>query len=199
MALAISKAPIAELISYTRHYVTSMSGNAHFPKPYPDLASVTIQVDQLEADYNTSLTRVLGAADKMRAEQKKLLILLMGLAIYVETVANLDPDHALDIIDSAGMRVKKSPIRKKRTFEAALGVLKGTVKLINQTASRGTYIYQMSTNPNMQGSWVQIYAGRNVRFAITGLISAKRYFFRGAISSKGVQGDWSTAIDVVSQ
>jgi len=93
VALGTSKIPVTQLIANTRHYVTSMTGNTHFPTPSPDLASVTTQVNLLETDYNISLTRVKGSVSKMRAEQKKLIIQLKALAAYVESVANADPDQ----------------------------------------------------------------------------------------------------------
>jgi hypothetical protein len=199
IALLLSKISIVQLISNARHYVTSMTGNAHFPTPNPDLASITTQVNLLETDYNVSLTRVKGSVAKMRAEQKKLIILLKGLAAYVETIANADPDHALDIIAGAGMVVRKTSVRKPHVFSVSNGKLKGTAVLTTKAVSRGTYLYQMTTDPNTPASWVQIYAGSNVKFTKTGLTSGTRYYFRGAVSSKGVLGDWTTPEDVLIQ
>jgi len=199
VALGTSRLSVVQLISDTRHYVTSMTANTLFPTPSPDLASITTQVNLVEADYNVSLTRVKGSVAKMRAEQKKLVILLKGLAAYVETIANANPDHALDIIASAGMAVKKSPVRKPKTFSAVNGKLKGTVMLSNKGIPRGTYIYEMTTDPNTPASWTYIYTGSNVKFTKTGLVSGTRYYFRGAISNKGIQGDWTVATDVLVQ
>jgi hypothetical protein len=200
VSLGVSKISVVQLISDARSYVTHMTTNAAtFPNPSPTLAAITAQTNLLETDYNISVTRVRGSVAKMRTEEKKLIILLKGLASYVETVANADSDHALDIIPLAGMNVKKSPIRKPRVFTAVNGKLKGTVALSTKGISRGTYIYQMTIDPNTVASWAQIYTGSNVKFTKTGLTSGTRYYFRSATSSKGIEGDWTVAIDVLVQ
>jgi hypothetical protein len=67
VALGLSKQSVPQIIASSDHYVTSMTGNAHFPVPTPTLAAVSAQVLVLTAAYNTALTRAKGASNKMRA------------------------------------------------------------------------------------------------------------------------------------
>ncbi len=196
-ALKLSKQSALSLISNTRHYVTSITGNTHFPTPSPDLASITTQVNLVESDRIVTLTRLPGSVAKLKAEIKKLEIMLKALAAYVESIANADPDHASDIIASAGMPEKKAPVRKAKAFSVVNGKLKGSVDLSNKGTLRATYIYQMTTDPNTAASWAYIYTGSNVRFTKAGLTSGTKYFFRGALSIKGVQGDWTSVLEVI--
>jgi hypothetical protein len=198
VALNTSKQSVLQLISNTRGYVSGVTGNTHFPSP-PPLAVITTQVNLLENDYGIAQTKVRGSVAKMRAEEKALVMLLKSLAIYVEGIANGDPDHASDIIASANMPEKKPVVRKPRTFSVVLGKLKGEAAIDNKAVSRGVYIYQMTTDPTNATLWSQIYVGNRVRCTKTGLTTGIRYYFRGAVSIKGVQGDWTPVLDVVMQ
>jgi hypothetical protein len=197
VALGTSKLSVPQLIALSRHIVTSMTGNAHFTNPTPLLATITTQVNLVESDYNVTLTRVKGSVSKMRAEEKTLVSQLKALAAYVEDVANSDPDHASDIIASAGMPEKKAQVRMPKTFTAVPGKLKGSVLLDTKAVRESAYIYQMTTDLNTPASWVTIYTGTKVKFTKTGLTSATHYYFRVAVSTKGLQGDWSSPMDTV--
>jgi hypothetical protein len=199
VSLGISGIAVPKLILNTRHYVTNMTGNAVFPNPTPPLATITTQVNLLETNYNISVTRVKGSVAAMRTTEKQLLILIKGLAAYVETIANADPENALKIISEAGMEPKKTAARPPKKFSLTNGKLSGTVVINDKAVVRGTYLYQMTTDPNTPASWVQVYAGGNVKFTKTGLTTGTRYYFRAAISVKGIQGNWSAPLDILVQ
>jgi hypothetical protein len=197
VALGISKLPVPQLIANTRHYVTEMTGNSNFPNPNPTLASVTAQVNLVETDYDISLTRVKGSVSKMKAEVRSLMILLKALAAYVEGIANANSDHAADIIASAGMPLKKPAVHPPKTFSVKQGTLSGTVVLNTKGVRSSAYIYQMTTDPTNAASWATIYIGTRVKFIKDGLTHATHYSFRVAVSTKGVQGDWSNVLTLL--
>jgi hypothetical protein len=200
VALRLNKKPVPQLITDTKHYLASMTGNTFFPSPIPALSVISADLNLVESSYALSLTRVKGSASKLHTDVKALSINLRALAVYVETLANKDPDHADEIITSAGMTVKKPAATQPKIFSVKLGKLKGEVVLDNKASLRGVYIYDLSTDPNLaEGSWMRIYIGSKVKFSKDGLSSGTRYFFRTASIVKNIQGNYSPVLSVVVQ
>jgi hypothetical protein len=195
--LGLTNIPVSQLIQNSRQYVTHMTGNPYFPTPTPALATVSAATDLLESDYAVSQTRVRGSASVMRDQEKKLIVLLKALASHVELIANGNPPPGINVIPSAGMIEKKPSIHKPKTFTAVNGPMKGEVILNTKGLKGAAYVYQMNTDPNNLAGWQTIYMGTKVKFIKTGLTSGTHYFFRTALSSKGVQGDWSNFLDVI--
>jgi hypothetical protein len=197
-ALGMSKLTVPQLLNNANHYVACITANGYFLTPSPALASIAAQLGTLQTAYNLALTKAHGSAGAMRTEERKLVILLKGLASYVETIANGDTDHASEIIASSGMPEKKSVVHKPKTFTALPGKLKGSVNLNTKAVKGGSaYIYQMNTDPTNVANWVTVYTGTKVKFTKTGLTSATHAYFRVAVSTKGLQADWSNVLDVV--
>ncbi|HEV7232559.1 MAG TPA: hypothetical protein VGO45_14575 [Bacteroidia bacterium] len=199
VALNISGTPPSQVIVNATHYVTSMTGNAHFPNPSPALPAVSAQITALQAAYDLSLTRAKGSVGKMHLELKKLDILLKALAAYVESVANADPDNASIIIKLSGMTEKKPANRGPKIFSAKAGKTPGTALLNCKAQSRAVYVYQETTDPATATSWTTVYTGITAKFLKTGLISGTRYYFRYAVIIKGLQSDWSPVVNLVIQ
>ena len=198
VALGLSKLSAPQVIANTKLYVQKMTGNTNFPTPTPSLTTVSTQLATLEAAYTLSQTRVKGSVSKMKVELKALEILLKNLASYVETIANADPDNAENIIQSAGMTVKKAAARPPKVFSATLTKVPGQVKLNSKAAGKtACYIYQMTTDPNTVTSWQTILTSNNVKDLVNGLASNTRYYFRVAVSIKGIQAAWSTTVNVL--
>ncbi|HXC05495.1 MAG TPA: hypothetical protein VNZ86_12125, partial [Bacteroidia bacterium] len=184
----------------TKLYLQKMTGNTNFPTPTPSLASISTQLAVVEADYTVSQTRVKGSVSKMHAELKTLEIALKALAAYVESVANTTPDQAENIIQSAGMTVKKAANRKPKVFTVIQTKVTGQVQVNSKAVSRSsTYIYQMTTDPNTATTWQTVITSNNVKGLVNGLSAGIRYYFRVAVSTKGVQAAWSAPINIVVQ
>jgi hypothetical protein len=198
VALGLSKLSAPQVIANTKLYVQKMTGNTNFPTPTPSLTTVSTQLATLETAYTLSQTRVKGSVSKMKVELKALEILLKNLASYVETIANADPDNAENIINSSGMPVKKPRTVQPKLFTAVLTKIPGQVRLDSKAVNRSScYIYQMTTDPNAATSWQTILTSNNVKDLVNGLASNTRYYFRVAVSTKGIQGAWSTPINVL--
>jgi hypothetical protein len=197
-ALGLTHLSVAQMMANATHYVQQMTGNAWFPSPNPTLATVTAQTGTLSSAYNLALTRVKGSSAAMNQDRKTLHVTLMALAAYVENIANANPAKAVEILQSSGMPEKKQAVRTPKKFSVVNGKLKGTVILNTKAVKGSAYIYQMTTDPNTPSSWTTIYTGPKVKFTKTGLTSTTHYFFREAINVKGIQGDWSAALDLVT-
>src|SRR5258708_25791293 len=117
--MGLSQMPIEKKIVNTRFMVTSMTGNANFGTPNPTLATITTNVNALEA---ASIAAKGGGKDEtanMRAKEAVLDLSLKLLGYYVEGIASANPANAEAIILSAGMDVKGKGGNVSHTFEVA--------------------------------------------------------------------------------
>jgi hypothetical protein len=200
VALMLAKVSVPQLVADARHYVQSMTGNAHFPNPSPALTDVSTNATALEAAYAVAQTKVKGAAERRDVEVRALHLKLKGLAVYVEGIANTNPDLADTIIASAGMQEKKAAKVTQHVFSVKLGAKPGEVLLSTKGVKRGVYIYEMSADPNLApANWTMIYQGITRKFLKTGLVSGTRYFFRYSTIDKTGQSAWSPMLSVVVQ
>ena len=135
----------------------------------------------------------------MHVQLDALKLLLKSLVSYVEGIANADPVNAVEIAQSSGIPEKKAAVHTPKTFSAKLGKVKGSVMLNTKAVKGGVYIYQMTTDPNNAASWVTLVSDKVVKFTKSGLTSGVRYYFRVAVVSRSVQGDWSHELDLVVQ
>ena len=197
VALLLSKKSVPEIITSSRHYISCMTGNANFPNPSPTLATLSINIANVEAAYQTSLSRAKGTKGLMYLELKTLEISLKLLAAYVEANANVDTVNAENIILSAGMQVKKPSVRPPKIFCAKPGAIEGDVILNSKAVKRGAYIYQMTSDKTLATGWSDVYKGIHVKGVVQGLSLGVLYFFRVAVIDKNGIGAWSHAISFI--
>jgi hypothetical protein len=197
VALNLHKQTPTQIVAQSNHFVTSMTGKAHFPNPNPALATISAQALALDAAFANSLSRTKGTVGKMHLALKTLSISLKGLAAYVETIANADPDNASIIITEAGMTEKKPIIHQAKTFSVVPGKVQGTAIINIKAVPASSYSYQMTIDPNLSTSWVTIYAATRVKYVKEGLTSGTRYYFRAAVSTKGKQGNWGNVLNIL--
>ncbi len=196
--MKLARLSIPKKIEKARFIVTSMTGNANFPTPSPTLASITTNVNNLEAAHIAAQG---GGSDDTAAMHAKELVLdlsLKSLAAYVEGIANANPLTAEATILGAGMDTKAPSVRAAREFHAAPTGKPGEVKLSTKFVKRATYIFQQSTAPDTESSWVTI--GQSTRATLTknSLVSGTRYYFRVAVVDKDGQGPWSNVVNMIA-
>ncbi|HEV7231368.1 MAG TPA: fibronectin type III domain-containing protein [Bacteroidia bacterium] len=197
VALLQSKLPPNQMIANASHFVGMMTGNPYFPKPVPSLSSIQAQIASLGNACDVAMTRVKGSSDKVQLIRKTLGISLKSLAIYVETIANANPDEAANIIASAGMNIKRSYKARPRIFSVTPTGDPGSVKIDCKAQYKAIYIYEISTDPNNAASWKTIYIGNKTKYIHRGLVSGTRYYFRYAVILDGLQGEWSPVLNLV--
>jgi hypothetical protein len=194
--LGLSRLPIEKKIVKTRFIVTSMTGNVNFTTPSPTLAVITANVNALET---ASLAARGGGPDdtaNMYAKETVLDLSLKSLGGYVEGIANASPLNAVAIILSAGMDVRaKASVTSVDFAVRAKG--QGELKLMHHGVDRGTYEFQMSTDPSSEANWQRIYCGTRGRIVKSGLNSGTRYYFRAAVIDKNGLSPWSTVMNSI--
>jgi hypothetical protein len=198
VALLLSKKSVPQILTDAAHYVSCMTGNTHFPNPSPTLATVSINIANVNAAYLTSLSGAKGTKGLMYLELKTLEISLKLLAAYVEANANIDTVNAENIIISAGMQVKKPSVRQPKIFSVKAGKIEGDAVLNSKAVKRGAYIYQMTADPKAASGWNEVYQGLHVKCLVAGLTLGQQYYFRVAVIDKNGKGAWSHSLSFIA-
>ncbi len=197
VALKLYTKSVPQIIAEANLYVQKMTGNPSFPNPSPPLTDISTESAALEAAFTISLTRAKGTASQMHAYKKTLCSSLKGLAAYVETIANKDPDTAEAVICSTGMPLKKPSSLPPKEFSVKQGPVPGNVIVNTKAITKGAYIYQLSTTPDNPASWTDAYKNAKAKGSIYGLTPGMRYYFRVATVDTNGESAWSPQISLV--
>jgi hypothetical protein len=199
--LAVLKLPqrrVPLLLSIARSIVMRMTDNAWFPAPDPPLAEVQSAIDDLTQAATTAATRVLGSVPARDAKREVLVVRLGYLRDYVQAIANANLDHAVAIIESAGMSVKKVGRPPPPTHRLARGRVSGQVDIVVPSAAdRAAYEHQYSLDGGK--TWLPLPQPftNETKVTVAGLPPGATVMFRYRASVKGVVGDWSDVLSIV--
>jgi len=184
---------IAILISIAKAIVQALSGNASFPNPTPTLAVVTAGITDLENAESAALSRVKGAVAARNDKRKVLVSLLQELKAYVQKVADADQEHGAALIQSAGMNVRKAPVRKPRVFTITQGIVSGAVHVVAPSAGRrAAYDWEWSSDGGK--TWQLAPSTMQAKTSLTGLTAGATLMFRYRAVTKTGEADWSQPI-----
>jgi hypothetical protein len=186
---------VPALISYANSVVTAMTGNTSLPTPAPTLAAVTAAITALQTAQSAAIARTKGAVTARNDKQAALVALLQELKAYIQKTADADTDNGSAIIQSAGVSVRKTPVRKPRVFSAVQGAVSGAAKLVTASAGpRASYEWQYSVDGK---TWVAALATLQAKTTVTGLTSGATVQFRYLAVTKTGQGDWSAPVSLL--
>ena len=187
---------VPALISYATSVVTAMTGNTSLPTPAPTLAAVTAAITALQTAQSAAIARTKGAVTARNDKQAALVALLQELKAYIQKTADADTDNGSAIIQSAGVSVRKTPVRKPRVFSAVQGAVSGTAKLVTASAGpRASYEWQYSVDGGK--TWVAALSTLQAKTSVTGLTSGATVQFRHLAVTKTGQGDWSAPVSLL--
>jgi cell pole-organizing protein PopZ len=187
---------VPALISYATSVVTAMTGNPSFPTPAPTLAEVTAAITALQTAESAAIARTKGAVTARNDKQAALVSLLQEMKAYIQKTADADAENSAAVIQSAGVSVKKTPVRKPRVFNAEQGATSGTAKLVTASAgNRASYEWQYSVDGGK--TWVAALATLQAKTSVTGLTPGSTVQFRYLAVTKTGQGDWSPAVSLL--
>jgi hypothetical protein len=188
---------VPDLMAFVDAIVQRMTGNSWFPDPDPPLAVVASAIAELrEAQVLTDL-RARGTASARDAKLEPLLGLLDRLKAYVERVANDNPEHAAEIIESAAMSVKKSSAYVPPPFSVQQGPTSGSALLRARSAGdRGTHYWQSSTDGGK--TWSPTTKTYNkAETILSGFTPGQNVWFRHSVLTKDGEGDWCDPIALI--
>jgi hypothetical protein len=181
---------VPALITYAQGIVKAMTGNTAFPTPTPTLAAVTEAINELQTAETAALARTKGAVAVRNEKRAALVTLLQQLRGYIQTTADGNPENSASVIQSAGVALKKTPVRAKRVFAAKFGPVSGSVHLVTDAAARrASYEWQYSVDGGK--TWVSAPTTLQTKTTISGLTPGATVVFRYRAVTKTGEGDWS--------
>ena len=195
VALSLPK-PAPALITYATRIVTCMTGNAAFPSPVPALTEVTTAINSLQNAETAALARTKGAVTTRNEQRAALVALLKHLKAYIQVQADANAENAASIIESAGVAVTKTAVRRPRVFAAKPGTNSGTVELVTAAAGRrASYEWQYSADGGK--TWVSVPSTLQARTTVTGLTPGSTVEFRFKSVVKAGESDWSAPVSLL--
>jgi hypothetical protein len=197
-SLASLKLPnkVPALITYGQGIVKSMTRNASFPNPVPALATVTEALNELQAAETAALARTKGAATTRNEKRAALVQLLQQLRGYIQTTADANVENGASIIQSAGIAVRKTPVRHPRVFDAKPGTVSGSVKLLAASAARrASYEWEYSLDGGK--TWVTSPVTLQAKTTLSGLTPGATVQFKYRPVIKTGEGDWSQPVSLI--
>ena len=188
--------PVPALITYAQGIVKAMTANASFPSPTPPLATVSEAITELQTAETAALARTKGAASTRNDKRTALVTLLQQLRGYIQTTADANVEAGASLIQSAGIAVKKSPVRAPRVFGASPGPVSGSAKLVAASAGhRASYEWQYSTDGGK--TWVTSPVTLQAKTTVPGLTAGATVTFKYRPVTKTGEGDWSQAVSLI--
>jgi hypothetical protein len=199
--IAVLKLPEYEvplLIIQATSIVTRMAASPWFPSPRPKLAALLAAIDDLSAAQAETLTRRKDSYPVRDAKRETLVRLLGYLRDYVQAIADQNYESAVEIIESAGMHVKRGRASVARGFQARRGRLEDEVILSWPSAGdRAAYEVELSFDGGATWLAVEPKVITKTTRTVTGLKPGVSVHFRYRATVKSVPGDWSDPIAII--
>jgi hypothetical protein len=180
----------AQVVSKVRFIEERMKNNPAYPEPTPTLGDIATAREALEAAITAAKDGGRTATAIRRARQRELILLLNQLGGYVSSIAE---GNALAIL-SSGFEVKRtgSPAGEPeptRDLQAMISAFKGRVDLRWKPVKDAIayHIHVSRNEPTDDTSWELAGVSTRASFKVTGLESARTYWFRvAAIGTTGM-------------
>jgi len=191
-SVAVLKLPtvVAALITHAQSIVAAMTGNAAFPSPAPSLAILTAAIAALQVAQSAALARTKGAVTARNDKKAALVVALQQLHNYVQGIADADADNSAAIIQSAGIAVRKTPVRKPRVFSVLQGAVSGAVKVVTASAgTRASYDWEYSIDGGK--TWTILPSTMQAKTSVAGLAPGSTVQVRFRALTRTGEGDWS--------
>jgi hypothetical protein len=185
----------ALLIVYGRHVVQEMTNNPWFPSPEPPLATVTADLDALEASEATVLSGTRGTAALRDLDRAAVESDLVGLKGHVGAVVAKNPAQAVAIIESAGMSPKRYTRPDKPDLAAVMGPVPGQAVVRAKAVGRGA-AYEWQSSADGGKTWVAMGLTTVARTSLPGLVQGTTYLFRFRATFRNVTRDWSQSVSL---
>jgi hypothetical protein len=194
--LRLSRLSVQDKVTKAKFVVASMTGNAYFPTPNPELSVITTDADNLETAAAVAEGGGIKLTADMHAKEDVLVRDLKVLMAYVEEIANsaVNLPNAVAIITSAGMEVKISHPHGPTDFQVNTTGVMGEIKCRTAYVNGVIYHWQQSSDGI---TWVDIGVSRKSAFTQGELTLGARYHFRFAIEEDNGIGPWSDSVSIV--
>jgi hypothetical protein len=189
-------ASVALLIELARTLLQAQITNkVIFTSPIPSTAQLKTDIDSLDAAQSAAKTRGAGLC-AIRDEKRKVVVSdLHQLVAYVQQTANLNPEQAASIIESAGMTVRKHGTHAKSDL-AVKPATAGAAHLVAK-AIKGARAHEWQYSADGGKTWVSAPVSAQAKTTIGNLPTATLVYFRHRSVTKAGPGDWSSSVSVL--
>jgi hypothetical protein len=157
------------------------------PKPLPPEHVARV----LSAHVQTIITKRL-----VRLGIPEQVTLLQQLRGQIQTVADASPETSASLIQSAGIAVRKTPVRAKRAFTAKPGAVSGSVLLVTDAAARRAF-YEWQYSADGGKTWLAAGSTLKTSSTVPGLTPGASVMFRYRAGTKAGEGDWSQTATII--
>jgi hypothetical protein len=185
------------LITFSRAVYDALVENPSFPSPNPSMTVFAADIDAFDDAETKAASKAKGAAAFRNAKKKKVKEHLFHLRDYVQSVAESSPNPATAtaLIESAFMNVKKASTRQTPEISAKNADVSGKVLLAAKAvAPAATYSWEYSAD---QATWIPVPDTMRARTEVSGLESARVYYFRfRALTRTGLR-DYSQVVSLL--
>jgi hypothetical protein len=186
-----------ELITLARAIYGALLDNPSFPSPTPALPVFAEDITAFEDAETKAATRAKGAASFRDAKKKKVKDDLFHIRDYVQSVVETAPSpaEATALIESAFMSVRKVSARSIPDVSAKNAGVSGKVVLAAKAvAPVASYYWEYSED---QSTWTAIPETMQARMELSGLTSARVYYFRFRALTRAGRGDYSQVVSLL--
>jgi hypothetical protein len=193
-----SSLPEPEVISTAKTVHTKMTGNSNFTTPNPTLVALQAAIDAAEQATDTYATAEQTLKEKLTQRVAAVDALRVLLTQESQYVANTAKGNGAVIL-SAGFAIRSgrgpaAPLEAVVNMSCSAGDHAGELDVMwDGQAGAKMYVLQICTgDPLVEANWRQVDLTTKSKFAVTGLTSGTRYWFRVAARGTGnTQGPWS--------
>ena len=183
-----------DLITYAKCIVAALANNPYFPGV--SLVAVMAAIAALDAAETAAGTGAHGTAQDRNTKRLKLKLELNHLREYVQLIVEtaVSVTQAATMIESAGMRVRKSSARVKPALSAKYSKVSGEV-ILSAKAVRGakSYYWQFSLD---QTNWSSAPETTQTSTTIGGLTPGHVYYFRFRTLGNAGLSDYSQVVNL---
>ena len=184
---------IPEFIIYVRGMILKLTGNIHFPLPYPalisDLLTCKANIDILSKAQGVMQTHITGSKAARDSAYDVCKNDMRSLRNMVQTHADNNVSDALVIIESVGMGTRIGGGSVKKIFGAKNTLVSGTVKLFAPgiPRSRGSHHWFYTTDLEHFTNKIIVTPTTKATTTVEGLVPVTKYaFFHLAVVPKGI-------------
>jgi hypothetical protein len=184
------------LLTFSRAVYDALLNNPAFPSPNPPLQVFAADIEAFEDAETKAASRAKGAASFRDAKKKKVKEGLSHLRDYVQSVVETNPPAAATaLIESAFMTVKKPRKRVYAEVSAKNSDVSGKVMLAAKAVGpKAVYHWEHSMD---QETWTPLPETMLARTEVSGLESAKTYFFRFRAFTRAGWQDYSQVVSLL--
>ena len=162
--------------------IQSMTGNAHFPAPIPELDALKTAF----AAFQTALVKQRNGSKEDTASKNVARVALLNAYRALGSVVEVKSNHDLAVLLSSGYEARKAPtpagrLAKPKDLKVILTDKPGSVKLsISKIENAGSYMFQYALSPVADETQWKTLTGTSRSKTIDGLEAGKSYTFRVA-------------------